>query len=125
MKTICIALAVITLPFSCHLSRNESNVITGTYARTIENELYTLYDTVRFSPVGKQQADTYLVTQWSRTQFKKPTDQKFNKQSRHLVTGTFDPQKGILQTADPGITYSFDSRGAAAMINDIHYQKIK
>lgn len=125
MKTICIILAVITLPFSCNFLKNDSNAISGTYVRVIQNELYTLYDTVHFTPASKQATDAYLITQQSRTQFKKPADQKYNKQARHSFAGAFDSEKGVMTTPDPGILYAFDLNNGTATINNIRYQKIK
>ncbi|MCD2424404.1 hypothetical protein LQ567_16610 [Niabella pedocola] len=123
MKTACFF--VIMLIFSCTLVTRNKNEIAGTYARIAENEIYILHDTLILSPVSKQANHEYRIIQRSQTNFKNPTEQKFNKRAKHFINGTYDPQTGIMKTDDPGRLYSFDPKETTITINEIIYRKIK
>ncbi|WP_300601947.1 hypothetical protein [Niabella sp.] len=125
MKTVCIGLLILVFPFACRFSKNDSASITGTYVRTVESEIYTLHDTVSFSPASRQENDVYQINQGSQTLFKKKSEQKFNKRAKHSMTGIYDPQKNIMNTGDPGILYSFDAKEGSVSVNGILYHKIK
>lgn len=124
MKIASIGLFILVFPLACHLSKNERDFVSGTYVRTVDSDIYTLHDTVRFSPVGKKESDVYHINQRSKTLFKKAGEQKFNKRTNDVMTGTYDAEKNVMRTGDPGILYSFDSKKGSVIVNGIQYQKI-
>ncbi|MBZ4188941.1 hypothetical protein [Niabella beijingensis] len=124
MKTASIGLLILIFPFACNYSKSNKASVAGTYVRTVESDIYTLHDTVSFSPVGKKGSDVYRINQRSQTLFKKEVEQKFNKRANHSMTGTFDAEKNIMHTGDPGILYSFDGKGGSVVVNGIEYRKI-
>lgn len=125
MKIVFVVLLILSLLTACNFSGRDRTAVAGTYIRVFENDLYTLYDTIVFQPVGKVGGNIYQINQRSRTTFKKKEEQQFNKNARHSNTGTFDPETNIMHTGDPGILYSFDPDQGLVQINDIRYQKLK
>jgi len=125
MKIVYIALFAITFSIACNLSKADETSIGGTYVRVLENELYTLYDTIVFQPVGKAAGNMYQINERSRTNFKKQEEQSYNKSAKHSNTGIFNPKLNIMHTGDPGILYTFFPEEGVVQINDIRFQKIK
>lgn len=125
MKPALFFTAIIIFLFSCHDSKTDIKAIKGTYVRVQDTELNVLYDTASFSPVNDEADDVFLVIQSSSTHFKKIEEQGFNKKAKHTIAGTYDYEKHILQTTDPGIVYAFDLKAGVVTINAIRYQKIQ
>lgn len=125
MKTACFAIAIIILPFACRFTKNDSQMVSGTYVRIANSELNVLYDTLHFSLVNDHTTDTYTISQHSGTHFRKKENQGFNKNSSRTITGTYDSKSQVMRTPDPGILYAFDLENGTVTINGIVYKKIQ
>lgn len=125
MKHVLIVLFSCLVLGACEFVASEDATrVSGTYVRTYATELYIIQDTVSFYPVTEEHEQHFTITRKSATNYHSPDDETFNQHTSDIATGTYDPDKQILSTADPGIVYVFDIENKTVTLSGIVYNKI-
>lgn len=102
----------------------ESDTVSGTYVREANDQLFTMFDTIRIVSAGKAGTSYYRISKTVRVIYKNPADTARNFLRTSRLQGTYDATAHIMNTEDPGIRYEFDFPNGTLTSSQNQYRKL-